>query len=142
MGRTGMRRHQQAALAEETITPPEQLASSQIIGRICSKEGNHIYKCEVPGNEMKPKLVLVQMETRFRGIVLVTVGNFVLIDLFAEEDKSKNTKIQGSIINIVRDEKIWRKQNYWPAQFAKASSSTDDNPVGSLPPSDSEDEEE
>jgi probable RNA-binding protein EIF1AD len=43
-------------------------------------------------------------------------GGFVLID--TEGAEVRQNKIAGEIINVVRDEHLWRKESYWQVQFA------------------------
>ena len=57
----------------------------------------------------------------------------------------RDNKIQGEILNVVGDEKLWRKRSYWPKEFIKrpivTSSDSDDEErsnVGQMPPSDEE----
>lgn len=60
----------------------------------------------------------------------------------------RDNKIDGEIINVVRDERVWRKAHFWPQEFAKKSAiSTDsddedeeESRVGKMPPSDEESE--
>ena len=84
-----------------------------------------------------------------------------MVDTTAFGDR--DNKLDGEIVNIVRDEKHWRKQTYWfvhftsrdtlsvlmvryrPSEFVKKSTYPEDSEdekstVGKLPPSDSEEE--
>lgn len=53
----------------------------------------------------------------------------------------RDNKIDGEIVNVVRNEKAWRKAQFWPKEFAKksiASTESDEeveSRVGQLPPS-------
>lgn len=38
-------------------------------------------------------------------------GSYVLVDFDALQDR--DNKLKGEIVNIVRDERQWRKQAYW-----------------------------
>lgn len=38
-------------------------------------------------------------------------GSFVVVDANALENR--DNKLQGEIVNIVRDEKAWRKASFW-----------------------------
>lgn len=88
-------------------------------------------------------------------------GGFVLVDFEAGE---RQNKIEGEIVNVVREEKEWRKRAYWyvdleilwgtfgggwligcrPKEFVKRVVEEDEDEeestVGKMPPSDSEDE--
>ncbi|KAK0636829.1 hypothetical protein B0T17DRAFT_587853 [Bombardia bombarda] len=135
------KRNAQAA-AEESATPPDHLTESQSIARVVRAEGNHLYTCELPNK----KPLLVELETRFRSTIWIKRGGYVLIDLASmEEERAPGSKVVGEIINVVRDEKQWRKQPYWPKQFGKYSyddEDDDESTVGKMPPSNSEEEEE
>lgn len=62
-----------------------------------------------------------------------------------KEADVRQNKLDGEIINVVRDEHLWRKESYWPKEFVKSSayledSEDEESTVGRMPPSDSEDE--
>lgn len=103
------RRHAHAA-DQESLTPPDQLTDSQSIARVIKAEGNSNYVCELPNK----KTILVELESRFRNTIWIKRGGYVLVDLGSMEERSKTgSKVVGEIINIVRDEKAWRKEAYW-----------------------------
>nr|AAK07847.1 protein G6G8.9 [Neurospora crassa] len=154
------KRHVHAA-DQESLTPPDQLTDSQSIARVVKAEGNSNYICELPNK----KTILVELESRFRNTIWIKRGGYVLVDLGSMEERSKTgSKVVGEIINIVRDEKAWRKEAYWyvtlllqwigwrkltdgrkhrPKQFVRQTydeSEDEESTVGKLPPSDSEDE--
>jgi len=59
----------------------------------------------------------------------------------------RENKIQGEILNVVRDEREWRKEPYWPKEFPKVSSypvdsDEEDSVVGKMPPSNESDIED
>ncbi|KAL1843185.1 hypothetical protein VTJ49DRAFT_2736 [Mycothermus thermophilus] len=127
------------AAAQESSTPPDELTETQSIARVVKAEGNSIYSCELPNG----KPVLVELEPKFRNTIFIRRGGYVLIDLADAQERLKTGRVSGDIINIVRDEKEWRKQPYWPKEFVKKTFGEDedeDSNVGKLPPSDSEDE--
>jgi len=69
----------------------------------------------------------------------------VLVDLDAM--KERENKLDGEIVNVVRNEKEWRKMGYWPKEFVQRISYADEDDsdeeesnAGKMPPSDSEDE--
>lgn len=126
------------ATAEETSTPPATLAEGQTLARVAKATGNNLYSVELPSGQP----VLVELPARFRSTIWIKRGSYVLVDTGALADREN--KLDGEIINVVRDEKEWRKQSYWPAQFAKKSAyeddSEDESTVGKMPSSDSDEE--
>ncbi|EKD21719.1 uncharacterized protein L3040_004941 [Drepanopeziza brunnea f. sp. 'multigermtubi'] len=127
------------AAADETTTPPFELTATQSIARVIKAEGNSLYSCLLPNQ----KTVLVELESRFRNTIWLKRGGYVLID--TKEATVRQNKIDGEIMNVVRDEHLWRKEAYWPKEFPKASaypedSDEEESTVGKMPPSDSEDE--
>ncbi|KAK8010778.1 hypothetical protein PG990_009743 [Apiospora arundinis] len=134
MGRP--KRNIQAA-AEESMTPPDALSENQTLARVIKAEGNNLYSCLLPNQ----KTVVVELADRFRNTIWIKRGGYALVELYpAPEPKSR---VEGEITNVVRDEKAWRKQGYWPKEFAKKTyddESEDESNVGKMPPSDSEDE--
>ncbi|KAI6086178.1 nucleic acid-binding protein [Hypoxylon rubiginosum] len=126
------------AAAEESTTPPDQLAASQSVARVAKAEGNSLYTCHLPDQ----RAVLVELAARFRNTIWIKRGGYVLLDLATPKDQKG--KVEGEIVNVVRDEKAWRKQSYWPKEFPRATledEEDEDSTVGRMPPSDSEDED-
>lgn len=127
------------AAAEETSTPPSSLTSTQAIARVIKAGGNSLYSCSLSDQ----KTVLVELPSRFRNTIWIKRGGYVLID--TKEGGMRQNKIDGAIINVVRDEHLWRKETYWPREFAKTSaypkdSDEEESTVGKMPPSDSEED--
>ncbi|KAF6831728.1 translation initiation factor 1A/IF-1 [Colletotrichum musicola] len=133
MGRP--KRSAQAA-AEEALTPPDALSGNQSIVRVLRAEGNNLYACELPNK----KDMVLELAQRFRNTIWIKRGGYVLAERYEEPEG----RVQGEIINVVRDEKAWRKQSYWPKEFAKSryedEDEESDSNVGKMPPSDSEDD--
>nr|XP_036580365.1 eukaryotic translation initiation factor eif1a-like protein [Colletotrichum truncatum]KAF6788277.1 eukaryotic translation initiation factor eif1a-like protein [Colletotrichum truncatum] len=127
---------ERTAAAEETLTPPDNLEKNQAIVRVIKAEGNNLYNCELPNK----KDLVFELAQRFRNTIWIKRGGYVLAERYDEPDG----RVMGEIINVVRDEKAWRKQPYWPKEFAKNRYEEDedesDSNVGKMPPSDSEDE--
>ena len=96
------------AVAEQSTTPPDELNEDQSIARVIKIEGNHRYTCELPSK----KPILVELEDRFRSTIWIKRGGYVLVDLTFSEER-KGSRVIGEIVNVVRDEKDWRKQPYW-----------------------------
>lgn len=130
------------AAAEETLTPPSELTSTQSIARVVTAKGNSLYSCTLPDKET----ILVELPSRFRNTIWIKNGGYVLID--TKEADVRENKIGGEIINVVRDEQKWRKKSYWPNEFGKVfaypeDSDEEESTVGKMPPpQDSDDEEE
>ncbi|KAM0350124.1 hypothetical protein ACHAPU_003287 [Fusarium lateritium] len=127
------------AAAEAALTPPDALESNQSLVRVVKPEGNNLYTCELPNT----KTLLLELGQRFRNTIWIKRGGFVLAERY--EDSKEDTRSEGEIVNVVRDEKAWRKQSYWPKEFVKKntydlSDSEEESNVGKMPPSDSEDE--
>jgi len=120
--------------AEETVTPPNALAQGQMLARVLKSQGKDLYTVETADSSE----LLVELNARFRGTIFVKRGGYVLVDttLAAVRDN----KIGGEIVNVVRDEKAWRKQPFWPQVFVGRAvpedSDEEDSVVGQMPPSD------
>ncbi|KAK7734222.1 hypothetical protein SLS53_007870 [Cytospora paraplurivora] len=126
------------AAAEESTSPPDELTEYQTVARVGKPEGNNLYSCELPNR----KTVTVELAQRFRNTIWIKRRGFVVVDLTPDEERSKaNSKVQGEIINVIRDEKEWRKMPYWPKEFPKNTYDDEDDNSRDLPPTDSEDEE-
>ncbi|PGH00266.1 hypothetical protein GX51_05869 [Blastomyces parvus] len=126
------------ATVEETLVAPDSLTDSQKIAKVIRATGSNIYSVELPSKE----IILVELAARFRSTIWVKRGSYVLVDMDALEERGN--KLSGEIINIVRDEKAWRKASYWPKEFAKPSrddSDDEDSITGKLPPSDDDDQD-
>ncbi|OIW28671.1 nucleic acid-binding protein, partial [Coniochaeta ligniaria NRRL 30616] len=129
------------AAAEESLNPPDELTPTQSLAKVIKGEGNNLYTCELPNK----KTVVLELEPKFRNTVWLKRGGYVLIDVgSAEEERKSSSRVVGEIINVVRDEKLWRKQAYWPKEFEKRTydeSDDDESTAGKMPPSDSEDDD-
>ena len=150
------------ATVEDTLTPPDALSPSQAIARIVKAAGKNLYSAELPNG----KPVLVELESKFRSTIWIKRGSYVVLD--NEALAERDNKLDGEIVNVVRDEKAWRKMPYWyvesklcwgvfgrsctvvliqsrPKEFVKKStyvvdSDDEESTVGKMPPSDSEEE--
>ncbi len=126
---------------EATLTPPDALEEGQVIARVIKAEGNNLYSVELPS----AKSVLVELPAKFRSTIWLKRGGFVVVDTTTLADREN--KLRGEVVNVVRDERRWRKESYWPKEFVKKSttavSDDDEQPtMGRMPPSDDEDDEE
>ncbi|PHH71249.1 hypothetical protein CDD80_5414 [Ophiocordyceps camponoti-rufipedis] len=127
------------AAAEESLTPPDSLLPNQFVARVIKPEGNNLYACELSSK----KLMVLELAQRFRNTIWIKRGGFILAQSYDGGDG--DARPAGEIVNVVRDEKLWRKQPYWPKEFVKSSTydaadDGDDSNVGKMPHSDSEDE--
>ena len=103
----GKPRRNVMAAAEESLTPPSALAPNQSLARVVKSEGNNTYTCELPNKAT----VLLELAQRFRKTIWIRRGGFVLAERYPEDSEEK--RAAGEIVNVVRDEKSWRKQPYW-----------------------------
>ncbi|KAL8930909.1 MAG: hypothetical protein Q9208_000010 [Pyrenodesmia sp. 3 TL-2023] len=126
------------ATAQETSTPPAVLDPGHEIARSRGAAGNNIYSVELPS---RTEPLLVELPSRFRSQIWIKRGGYVVVDTTAFADR--DNKLDGEIVNVVRDEREWRKQSYWPSEFVKKSSylenSDEEGPM--MPPSDDSNEE-
>ena len=74
---------------------------------VVKPEGNNLYTCELPNGET----LVLELAQRFRNTIWIKRGGFVLAERY--EDGKEDTRAEGEIVNVVRDEKAWRKQSYW-----------------------------
>jgi probable RNA-binding protein EIF1AD len=95
------------ATIDSTVTPPDALAPGHHIARITTAAGNNLYNAELADG----KPVLAELEAKFRSTVWIKRGSYVVIDTSALADREN--KLNGEIVNVVRDEKAWRKMAYW-----------------------------
>jgi probable RNA-binding protein EIF1AD len=95
------------ATIDSTVTPPDSLSPGHHIARITTAAGNNLYNAELPGG----KPVLAELEPKFRSTVWIKRGSYVVIDTSSLADREN--KLDGEIVNVVRDEKAWRKMSYW-----------------------------
>ncbi|KAI4280745.1 MAG: hypothetical protein L6R38_004210 [Xanthoria sp. 2 TBL-2021] len=127
------------ATAQETSSPPSSLDNNHAIARVRKAEGKNLYLVELP---KRTDPLLVELPARFRSQIWIKRGGYVLVDTAAFLDR--DNKLDGEIVNVVREEKEWRKQSYWPAEFVKKSTYPEDSEdetstVGKMPPSDDSD---
>lgn len=95
-----------AAVAENT-SPPAELPQDHEICKIIKATGNNLFETTRTTGE----ILLVEMPSKFRSTLWVKRGSFVVVDRSALADRAN--KLGGVIAYIVRDEKEWRKQQYW-----------------------------
>ncbi|KAH9834321.1 S1-like domain-containing protein [Teratosphaeria destructans] len=123
------------AVAEETLTPPDSLAEHQAIARLKQAAGKNLYHLELPSG----KEILAELNQKFRSTIWLKRGSYVLVDATALADR--DNKIAGEIVNVVGDEKAWRKMPYWPGEFVKKAAydeDSDEDAGPQMPPADEE----
>ncbi|KAE9986022.1 hypothetical protein EG328_006573 [Venturia inaequalis] len=164
---TSAKRASRPTLAAYTTTPPTTLTPTQTICRVIKAVGNNNFTVTPPSNPSNPsnpsttttpaKPLLVQLPPQFRNLVWLKNGGYVVVDTAGPNvDTERENKLDGEIVNVVREERGWRKMGYWPKEFVRrevesGSGSEEEsegeggNPnrrVGEMPPSDGEEEEE
>ena len=95
------------ATAEEGLYPPATLPEGHQIARIIKATGNNLYSVEWPSKQT----ALVELPARFRSTIWMKRGSYVVVNTNALEDREN--KLAGEIVNVVRDEKAWRKAAFW-----------------------------
>ena len=96
------------ATVAETSVPPAILGAGHAIARVEKAEGNNLYLVQLPDGK---DTLLVELPSRFRSQIWIKRGGYVMVDLSAFEER--DNKLDGEIVNVVRDEKTWRKQAWW-----------------------------
>ncbi len=96
------------ATAAETSAPPSALDEGHAIARVKKAEGNNLYLVELPSAKDP---LLVELPPRFRSQIWIKRGGYVVVDTYAFE--GRDNKLSGEIVNVVREERQWRKQAYW-----------------------------
>ena len=54
---------------------------------------------------------MVELPARFRSTIWIKRRGYVLVDTAAFENREN--KLGGEIVNVVREERKWRKMDYW-----------------------------
>ncbi|KAK4895403.1 hypothetical protein LTR27_006467 [Elasticomyces elasticus] len=125
------------AVAEATMTPPESLPEHHLIARLKQAAGKNLYYLDTAAGTT----ILAELNQVFRSTIWLRRGSYVVVNTNSLADR--DNKLGGEIVNVVGDEKAWRKMVYWPKEFVKKSpydaDSDDEGPQ--MPPSDSEEDE-
>lgn len=103
------------ATVQETLNPPAVLPPTQQIARIIKAQGNNLYSANEPSGGQ----ILVELPSRFRSSIWLRRGGYVVVDTDRKLFGGRENKIDGEIVNVVGDEKEWKKTSYWPAEFVK-----------------------
>lgn len=88
--------------------PPSPLPPSQVIARISHAQGKNLFICTLPGST---DTLLAELAPIFRGKAWLRRGGYVLVDTTTFE--GRDNKIGGQIVNVVRNERNWKKMDYW-----------------------------
>jgi probable RNA-binding protein EIF1AD len=95
------------ATERATATPPAELEPGHVITRVVRIMGKNLYSVAEPAG----KTLLVELPARFRSTIWIKRGGFVIVDKEAFDEREN--KLDGEIVNVIREEKQWRKQPYW-----------------------------
>lgn len=99
------------ATAQETLFPPASLPKNHLIVKVRKAEGKNLYSVELPSSSPTEKTLLVELPSRFRSQIWLKRGGYVVVDTGAFA--GRENKLDGEIVNVVRDEREWRKREYW-----------------------------
>lgn len=99
------------AIAEETLHPPSTLTPTQSLARLKQAAGKNLYHVELPSSQT----LLAELHQKFRSTIWLKRGMYVLLDSAGLAEREN--KLGGEIVNVVGDEKAWRKMGYWPVEF-------------------------
>lgn len=95
------------SLSRETAVPPDALLPTQAIARIVSNDGRNLYTVSLPGG----KTLRAELDPKFVNTVWMKRGGFVLVQI--RDDAAEGGKIPADIVNVVREERAWRKMPWW-----------------------------
>ncbi|MBE3048115.1 hypothetical protein IMZ48_37545 [Candidatus Bathyarchaeota archaeon] len=98
----------QITKALSALDPPPSLLPTQSIARVDKALGHARYTCILPDKSA----LTADLDERFRQAVWVERGNYVLIERYGPKD-AEAVEAAAKIINIAKDEKLWRKMPYW-----------------------------
>jgi len=93
--------------AQTALAIPDTLEANQIIARVDRALPRGQYNCLLPNKS----IVVVDLDERFRQTIWVQRNNYVLLERYPP--KEVEGEAVAKIINIVVDEKQWRKMPYW-----------------------------
>jgi len=94
--------------AELTTSPPAALPDSHVVAKVVSAAGKSLYNVSLPDTAIA---LLVELPSKFRNSIWLKRGSFVIVDTAAFEDREN--KLGGEIVNVVREERLWRKMAWW-----------------------------
>jgi len=122
------------ATALATTTPPTSLPPTHTLARVTRLAGNNLYEVAYPvpssqttststpptptsaadlaSAQAPTPGTLVELPPRFRNAIWLKRGSYVIVDTAAFA--ARENKLGGEIVNVVREEREWRKMGYWP----------------------------
>lgn len=104
---------------DDDVEAPAGLEPAQAIARVVKATSANTWECELPSKET----VLVQLQAKLHNNVWVRRGGFVLVEAYPEGEATG--KVAGEIVNVVLDEKKWRKMAYWWVLLGDADANGD-----------------
>ena len=131
------RKHVKNAM-DDYPEPKENESIVKVIGR----NGGNVLEVEYPNQ----KRILVFIPSKFKGIIWIKKGNYVIIQ--ANEENTNKGKILGCIEHILVDKQIehLKEKGLWPNEFKdeekEEKKKTNYNEYNNLPDSDSENEDD
>lgn len=106
-----------------------------MICQVVKAAGNNLFNVR----DAKTEELLVELPAQFRSKFWIKRGSYVLVNTAAFEER--DNKLDGEIVNLVGDERTWRKLSYWPKEFVKKNNYEDSDSeqeasnAGKMPPS-------
>lgn len=95
------------ATIDSTLTPPDNLEPTHALAQITKAAGKNLYNASLAdGREL-----LVELSAKFRSTIWIKRGSYVVVDTAGLAEREN--KLDGEIVNVVRDERAWRKMGYW-----------------------------
>lgn len=131
----GRSKREVLATFDETLTPPTTLPEHHMICQVVKAAGNNLFNVR----DAKTEELLVELPAQFRSKFWIKRGSYVLVNTAAFEER--DNKLDGEIVNLVGDERTWRKLSYWPKEFVKKNNYEDSDSeqeasnAGKMPPS-------
>lgn len=130
-----------------TTSPPDTLPPSNVLARVARAAGNNLYQVTYPSSVNRAQN-LVELPARFRNAIWLKKGSFVVVD--TEAFAERENKLGGEIVNVVREEREWRKMPYWPKEdkdfekkvdtYGSDDEDEEESRVGRMPTPDEDDD--
>ncbi|KAL4706429.1 hypothetical protein ACJJTC_010912 [Scirpophaga incertulas] len=107
MSKVNKRKHVMNESARDDYELPKE---NQSVVKILKSKGNNLHEVTTPNGE----IYLVSMPTKFRKIIWVKRGDFVLVEPILEGDK-----VRAEIVKIMNKDsiKFYKENNIWPKEF-------------------------
>lgn len=104
MSRATKRKHVFLEVLKDDISPPRE---NQQIVRVLRSRGNNLHEVQSPDNSV----FLVSMPTKYRKLIWVRRGDYVMVEAIPEGDK-----VKAEIVRILnqKDIKYFKQENIWP----------------------------